>query len=126
MLMAAIFTAGTAVLLHMQLNFANVIALPLLLGIGVDSGIHILHRFRTSMPDHNNFLATSSARAIIVSAATTIGGIGNLAFSRHAGTASMGKLLSIGIGITLICMLVILPSLLAGRIIKHDLDESGS
>ena len=126
MLMAAIFTAGTAVLLHMQLNFANVIALPLLLGIGVDSGIHILHRFRTAMPAHNNFLATSSARAIIVSAATTIGGIGNLAFSRHVGTASMGKLLSIGIGITLVCMLVILPSLLAGRIRHHDLDEPGS
>jgi len=126
MLMAAVFTAGTAVLLHMQLNFANVIALPLLLGIGVDSGIHILHRFRTAMPAHNNFLATSSARAIIVSAATTIGGIGNLAFSRHVGTASMGKLLSIGIGITLICMLVILPSLLAGRIMHHDLDESVS
>ncbi|MEJ2760368.1 MAG: hopanoid biosynthesis-associated RND transporter HpnN, partial [Gammaproteobacteria bacterium] len=77
MFMAAIFTAGMTVLLDMPFNFANIIALPLLLGIGVDSGIHILHRVRTSMPEHNNILATSSARAIIVSAATTIGGIGS-------------------------------------------------
>jgi predicted RND superfamily exporter protein len=90
----------------------------------VDSGIHILHRVRTSMPEHNNILATSSARAIIVSAATTIGGIGNLAFSHHLGTASLGKLLSIGIAITLICMLIILPSLLASHIKGRKLDDA--
>jgi len=124
MFMAAIFTAGITVLLDMPFNFANIIALPLLLGIGVDSGIHILHRVRTSMPEHNNILATSSARAIIVSAATTIGGIGNLAFSHHVGTASLGKLLSIGIAITLVCMLIILPSLLAGHIKGRKLDDA--
>jgi hopanoid biosynthesis associated RND transporter like protein HpnN len=124
MFMAAIFTAGMTVLLDMPFNFANIIALPLLLGIGVDSGIHILHRVRTSMPEHNNILATSSARAIIVSAATTIGGIGNLAFSHHLGTASLGKLLSIGIAITLICMLIILPSLLASHIKGRKLDDA--
>ena len=112
LLTAALFTGAASVLIGLPLNFANVIALPLLLGIGVDSGIHIIHRFRTDLPDGKNILATSSARAIIVSSLTTMGGVGNLALSPHAGTASMGLLLTLGIGITLVCMLLVLPALL--------------
>lgn len=116
LIMAAIFTGAASVLFDIPFNFANIIALPLILGIGVDSGIHILHRFRTDLPADQNLLGTSSARAVLVSALTTIGSIGNLAFSSHLGTASMGKLLTIGIIMTLICMLVVLPSLLAPQI----------
>ena len=113
LLTAALITGGISVLAGMPLNFANVIALPLLLGIGVDSGIHIIHRYRTDLPDGKNILATSSARAVAVSSLTTMGGIGNLALSPHAGTASLGLLLTLGIGITLLCMLLVLPALLA-------------
>jgi len=116
LIMAAICTCASTVLLGIPFNFANVIALPLILGIGVDSGIHILHRFRTAMPSDRNLLGTSSARAVVISALTTICSIGNLAFSPHMGMASMGKLLTISIGITLICMLIVLPSLLARHI----------
>ena len=112
LLTAALITGGISVLAGIPLNFANVIALPLLLGIGVDSGIHIIHRFRTDLPDGKNILATSSARAVAVSSLTTMGGIGNLALSPHAGTASLGLLLTLGIGITLLCMLLLLPALL--------------
>ncbi|MYH69673.1 MAG: MMPL family transporter [Gammaproteobacteria bacterium] len=112
LLTAALVTGGVAVLAGLPLNFANVIALPLLLGIGVDSGIHIIHRFRTDLPAGKNILATSSARAVIVSSLTTMGGVGNLALSPHAGTASMGLLLTLGIGVTLACMLLVLPALL--------------
>ena len=113
LLTAALLTGAASVLIGLPLNFANVIALPLLLGIGVDSGIHIIHRYRTDLPDGKNILATSSARAVIVSSLTTMGGVGNLALSPHAGTASMGLLLTLGIGITLVCMLLVLPALLA-------------
>ena len=116
MIMAAVCSCASTVLLDIPFNFANVIALPLILGIGVDSGIHILHRFRTAMPTDRNLLGTSSARAVDISALTTICSIGNLAFSPHMGMASMGKLLTISIGITLICMLIVLPSLLARTI----------
>ena len=112
LLTAALVTGAISVLAGLPLNFANVIALPLLLGIGVDSGIHIVHRFRTDLPDGNSILATSSARAVVVSSLTTMGGIGNLALSPHAGTASMGLLLTLGIGVTLVCMLLVLPALL--------------
>ena len=112
LLTAALITGAISVLAGLPLNFANVIALPLLLGIGVDSGIHIIHRFRTDLPDGRNILATSSARAVVVSSLTTMGGVGNLALSPHAGTASMGILLTLGIGVTLVCMLLVLPALL--------------
>jgi hypothetical protein len=112
-LMAAMLTAATSVVFSIPLNFANIIALPLLLGIGVDSGIHILHRYRNAPPKDGIILATSSARAVLVSALTTIVSIGNLSFSSHLGTASMGILLTIGISMTLLCTLIILPSLLA-------------
>ena len=112
LLMAAALTGGISVLAGLPLNFANVIALPLLLGIGVDSGIHIIHRFRTDLPEGKSILATSSARAVVVSSLTTMGGVGNLALSPHAGTASMGMLLTLGIGVTLACMLIVLPALL--------------
>ena len=112
LLAAAVITGGAGALAGMPLNFANVIALPLLLGIGVDSGIHVIHRFRTDLPDGKNILATSSARAVLVSSLTTMGGVGNLALSPHAGTASLGLLLTLGIGVTLACMLLVLPALL--------------
>ena len=118
LLLAALFTGAISVLLGIPLNFANIIALPLLLGIGVDSGIHILHRVRSAPPENGNLLASSSARAVVISALTTIFSIGNLAFSPHLGTASMGKLLTIGITMTLICTLIVLPSLLAQHIKK--------
>lgn len=115
LVMAAIITGGLSVILNIPLNFANVIAIPLLMGIGVDSSIHILHRFHTALPEHNDLLNTSSARAVIVSGLTTICSIGNLAFSAHRGTASMGELLSLSIAITLVCTLVVLPSLLGSQ-----------
>ena len=112
LLTAALVTGAISVLAGLPLNFANVIALPLLLGIGVDSGIHIIHRYRTDLADGKNILATSTARAVVVSSLTTMGGVGNLALSPHAGTASMGMLLTLGIGVTLVCMLLVLPALL--------------
>ena len=123
-LMAAMLTAATSVVFSMPLNFANIIALPLLLGIGVDSGIHILHRYRNALPKDGIILATSSARAVLVSALTTIVSIGTLSFSSHLGTASMGKLLTIGISMTLLCTLIILPSLLVTT--KTESNKSSS
>lgn len=112
LLLMALFTGASTVWLDIPFNFANVIALPLLLGIGVDSGIHMVHRFRTALPPHGNLLATSTARAVLFSALTTICSFGNLAVSPHPGTASMGMLLTLGLGFTLICTMIILPALL--------------
>jgi len=112
LLLAGALTGGVAVLLGIPLNFANVIALPLLLGIGVDNGIHMVQRFRSMQmkgTTGHHLLATSTSKAVTLSALTTICGFGNLSFSAHQGTASMGQLLTLGIFFTLICTLFVLP-----------------
>jgi hopanoid biosynthesis associated RND transporter like protein HpnN len=112
LLLAGALTGAVSVLLDIPFNFANVIALPLILGIGVDGGIHMVRRMRTAPPASGHLLKTSTSRAVLFSGLTTISGFGNLALSTHPGMASMGKLLSIGIGFTLLCTLIVLPALL--------------
>ena len=115
LLLAALFTGTVTVLLGIQFNFANIIALPLLLGVGIDSGLHMVQRSRSRSDGttHEDLMHTSTTRAIFYSALTTLVGFGSLAFSSHQGTASMGVLLTIGLALTLICVLIILPVLLA-------------
>ena len=72
------------------------------------------------MPKDLGLLGTSSARAVVVSSMTTMGSIGNLAFSPQLGTASMGKLLTIGVAMTLVCMLFVLPSMLASQVSNQE------
>jgi hopanoid biosynthesis associated RND transporter like protein HpnN len=115
LLLAALYSGALLDFLDIPLNFANIIALPLLLGVGVDNGIHILHRARSRQHLDHTLLSSSAARAVIYSALTTMASFGNLAFSSHLGTASMGLLLTIGIAMTLICTLVILPGILVNH-----------
>jgi uncharacterized protein len=110
-LLGTLLTVAATVVFDMPFNFANVIALPLLLGICVDNGIHIVHRHRAG-PSPGGLLASSTARAVVVSALTTIVTFGNLAFSGHPGMASMGRLLAIGLTLGLACSLLTLPALL--------------
>jgi predicted RND superfamily exporter protein len=112
LLLAGALTGAVSVLLDIPFNFANVIALPLIVGIGVDSGIHMVRRMRTAPPANGYLLKTSTSKAVLFSGLTTISGFGNLALSPHPGMASMGQLLSIGIGFTLLCTLIVLPTLL--------------
>ena len=111
-LIGAVITAGAMLLLNIPLNFANIIGLPLLLGIGVDSGIHITDRFRQENNLTQNIFMTSSSRGVIVSSLTTICSIGNLAFSSHVGTASMGLLLTMGLASMLVSTMIVLPAFL--------------
>jgi predicted RND superfamily exporter protein len=96
----------------MPLNYANIIALPLLVGIGVDNGIHVVHRMRTESADAQLF-NTSTMRAVLASGLTTVASFGNLAFSAHAGTASMGVLLALGLVASMAATLIVLPAWLA-------------
>ena len=98
-------------LLGIDFNFANIIALPLLLGLGVDNGVHMVHRARTEQTVES-LLQTSTARAILFSSLTTLLSFGNLAFSPHYGTASMGWILTIGVAFVIIATLFILPAFL--------------
>ncbi len=111
--LAAALTGAIMEVAGITLNFANIIALPLILGIGVDNGIHMVHRFRTMKADTSEIFSTSTSRGIFFSTLTTICSFGNLAVSPHEGMASMGKLLALGVGLTLVCTMVLLPALMA-------------
>jgi len=108
-ILAGILTLGVMGLFGIPFNFANVIALPLLFGIGVDNGVHIVQR-ATESGGSTDPMRTSTSRAVLLSMLTTMFGFGNLLISPHPGTASIGLVLTIGISITLICTLVVLPA----------------
>ena len=110
--LASVLTLASSVLLGLPFNFANVIVLPLLLSLGVASGIHLVMRARTETAD-TALSETSTPRAVVFSALTTIGSFGSLAVSSHRGTASMGELLTIAIFFTLACTLIVLPALMS-------------
>jgi hypothetical protein len=109
LLLSALLTVVLAVLLPLPLNFANIIALPLLLGVGVSFNIYFVMNWRAGA---DRFLGTATARAIVFSALTTGTAFGSLALSRHPGTASMGDLLLLSLGCTLVATLLFVPTLL--------------
>ncbi len=110
LVLAILLTAASSVLLGIPLNFANVIVVPLLLGVGVHSGIIFILRYQTEPRADGNMLKTSTARALLISTLTTLISTGSLAFSPHRGIASMGKLLSICFGFLILSLLVLLPA----------------
>ncbi len=114
-LVVSVVTAAIAVVFDQPFNFANIIALPLLLGVGVDNGIHMVHRWRSEPPTAAALTQVSTGRAVLFSGLTTVASFGNLAFSPHPGMASMGWLLTVGMLVTLLATLVLLPALLQGR-----------
>ncbi len=107
---AGAITIGIMIIFDISFNFANIIVVPLLIGLGVASGIHLVVRVRKNGAE---LMGTSTPRAILFSALTTVASFGSLSVSGHRGTASMGELLMIAISLTLICALVVLPGLVA-------------
>ena len=112
LLLSSIFIGIFSVLFNLPFNFANIIALPLLLGIGLDSSLHMVHRSRSDKLVGETLAHTSTVRAVFYSALTSLVTFASLMLSSHQGTASMGILLTVGLTCTLICTLFILPVLL--------------
>ena len=115
LLLSGMLTVVLCVLLPQPLNFANIIALPLLLGVGVSFNIYFVMNWRAGL---RGPLRSPTAKAILFSALTTGTAFGSLALSHHPGTASMGRLLLMSLGCTLLATLVLEPALLPRR--KRD------
>ncbi len=115
LLLAVLLTQVMTVLLPIPLNFANVIVLPLLLGIGIDSAIHLVERADRLPADSGGLLDTTTARAVFFSALSTVASFGTLTLSAHRGISNLGVLLTLGMIWTVTANLVLLPALLAVR-----------
>ena len=109
LLLSGLVTLGLCAALPMPLNFENIIALPLLFGIGVAFNIYFVMAWRRGADE---LLPTSLARAVIFSALVTGTAFGTLWLSHHPGTASMGRLLALSLACTLVSALLFLPALL--------------
>ncbi|NOS74962.1 MAG: MMPL family transporter, partial [Methyloglobulus sp.] len=116
LILAALLTGATNVLLNNPFNFANIIALPLLLGLGIDSSILIMHRLHFNLQENENLLQSSTTRGIIFSSITTLCSFSSLSFTSHQGMSSMGLLLSIGLFFTVVCSLIVLPAFSGKRV----------
>jgi uncharacterized protein len=109
LVLAGVVTLQICVLIGMPLNFANIIALPLLLGVGVAFKIYYIMAWRDGQ---TNLLQTSLTRAVFYSALTTATAFGSLWFSSHPGTSSMGKLLALSLVCTLAAAVLFQPVLM--------------
>jgi uncharacterized protein len=113
--MGMVATLGLMVLAGYSLNPANMIAFPLILGVGADNGVHVLHDYRSRGKGNSYFLASSTGRGIMISALTTILGFGTLMIASHRGLASLGLILTLGVTCCMLTALVFLPALLSFR-----------
>jgi hopanoid biosynthesis associated RND transporter like protein HpnN len=119
LILAGVVTLEICVVIGLPLNFANIIALPLLLGVGVAFKIYYIMAWREGQ---TNLLQTSLTRAVFFSALTTATAFGSLWFSSHPGTASMGKLLALSLMSTLAAAVLFQPVLMG----KPRNDELGN
>jgi hopanoid biosynthesis associated RND transporter like protein HpnN len=101
---------GVMHLTSMSLNFANIVALPLVLGLAVDYGVFLTHRLMERPTESPFLVALSASRPVVLAALTTAGSIGALTLGQHQGAASLGKVLIFGIFTCLLAALVVLPA----------------
>jgi predicted RND superfamily exporter protein len=104
------YMLGASALLGLDLNPANAVAIPLIIGIGIDDGIHIVHRYRERKDVGQAVKLTG--RAVIMTSLTTMVGFGSLSTSHFPALASLGQLALLGIGGCLFTSLLLLPALL--------------
>jgi hopanoid biosynthesis associated RND transporter like protein HpnN len=119
LLLAGVVTLEICVLIDLPLNFANIIALPLLLGVGVAFKIYYIMAWRAGQ---TNLLQSVLTRAVTFSACTTATAFGSLWFSSHPGTSSMGKLLAISLLTTMAAAALFQPVLM-GK--PREIEPSG-
>ncbi len=111
-LFGGLWTLAGMALLDLDLNMANLIILPLFLGIAVDDGIHLVHRMFESPRAAEAPLAHSTGKAIVLTSLTTMVGFGSLMIARHNGIFSLGLLSVLAVACSLVASLVVLPLIL--------------
>ncbi len=112
LMLGTILLLACMVLLGIPMNFANVIALPLLLGMGVDIGLLMLWRARLRPSLEENPLLSATGHAVLISVLATLASFASLSTSADRGMISIGILLSLGLGIHLMTTILLLPALL--------------
>lgn len=116
LLLAVTLTLGTCALIGFPLNFANIIALPLLLAVGVAYPIHFVSAWREG---EALLLSSPAGRGMLFSALTDTAAFGSMSLATHAGTSSMGLLLTLALAFNLLATLIVLPAILGAPAKRH-------
>ena len=106
----AIWMVGIMQILGIKFDFSNIMAIPLILGIGIDDAIHIIHRYR--IEGKIPIVLRTAGKAILLTSLTTMVGFGSLGFSPHRGLAGMGHVLAIGVAACFLTSVFVLPAIL--------------
>ncbi|MFH1532071.1 MAG: MMPL family transporter [Pseudomonadota bacterium] len=107
--LGAAWMLGLMVLFKIRHNYANIIALPLIIGLAVDYGVFIVHRLRAEQSLSPFVTIQRAGRAVILAALTTLAGIGAICMAEHQGAASLGIVLILGVCSCLVAAIVVLP-----------------
>ena len=110
-----VITFGVMFLVGMAVNAANIIVLPLMFGIGVDAGVHMIHRWRMNPDARPLGLTSGTGKAISLTSYTAMIGFGSMMIAKHRGVASLGFVLTLGLGMTLLACWTVMPALLELR-----------
>jgi len=113
LVMSAICMVGIMQLIGYSFNFLNVVAVPLILGIGIDDGVHIIHRYRKEGCGSLALVMSSTGKAILLTSLTTMLAFGSLAGSLYRGYVYFGVTMFIGVGLCFLASAFVLPPLLA-------------
>jgi predicted RND superfamily exporter protein len=110
--MATVLSLGIMGLFDLPFNPANMIALPLVVGVGVNYGVYVLHDYKARDRRRDYSLAHTTGRGILVAALASILGFGTLMLSSHRGLVGLGLLLTLGVSCSMMTALVFLPAVL--------------
>lgn len=117
-IVGSLWTIGIMDLFGVRFNLANLVILPLILGVGVVNGIHIIHRYREESDKNTSVLSKSTGQAVILSSLTTMIGFGSMMVAEHRGVFSLGLVLTIGVGSCMAASITIVPAMLKLAAVK--------
>jgi len=112
LIFGAVWMVGLLKTIGQQLTLLNVMGIPMIIGIGIDFGVHFMHRYRHEGPGKIRTVVSSTGKAIMITSLTTMAGFGSLLLAKYRGLGSMGLLLGLGVGACFITTIWLLPALL--------------
>ncbi|MBN4081359.1 MMPL family transporter [Caldithrix abyssi] len=112
LIFGVLWMLGAMELSGMQITMINVMAVPLIIGIGIDDGVHIIHRYQIEGRREHQTVFASTGRAVLLTSLTTMLGFGSLTFATYRGLGSLGSALFIGVGTCFLATILVIPAVM--------------
>jgi hopanoid biosynthesis associated RND transporter like protein HpnN len=117
----AVWMVGLLSLLGLPLSFVSIMGIPMIIGIGIDDGVHLIHRYRVEGWGETVTVLRSTGRAILLTSLTTMAGFGSLILAKYRGLGSLGALLVLGVAACFLSSILFIPALI--NLLKRNREE---